>query len=366
MSEQTLACRSGQEKPLPFLLDFDRPRLTEALAELGAPTYRSEQLWRWLHCRCATSYDVMSDLPLPLRQALAARYTLRRFCVAAHRISADGLTEKWRLLVAGPSPQPQAPGAETVLIREKRGTRRTVCVSCMIGCPVGCAFCATGACGFHRHLSRGEIIEQVYRAEEKVRQTDAAHISHVVFMGMGEPLLNYDEVVAAVALLADPRGLGLSRRHLTLSTVGIPAGIRRLAAEHPDVRLSVSLHAGTQETRDRLIPFAQRWPLAEIMASIREFAKVARRRVTIEYCLIDGVNARQTDAQALAVLLRTVPCKVNLIPYNPVDAYAGQPPSATRVSAFRAILLRRGIPTTIRVEKGGEIGAACGQLKPHH
>ena len=316
MNEQFHADRQPCSKSLPLLLDFDRSRLAATLADFGEPPYRCAQLWQWLHRRCAASYNAMSDLPLSLRRALAERYALRRFRVAGHRISADGLTEKLRLIAAEPSATADEIGVETVIICEQRGTRRTVCISCMIGCPVGCAFCATGACGFYRRLSRGEMVEQAYIMEEKLRQANSKGISHAVFMGMGEPLLNYDETLAAVDLLADPKGLGLSRRHITVSTVGIPSGIRRLAEEHPEIRLSVSLHAGSQKIRDLLIPFARRWSLAEIVESIREFAKVARRRATIEYCLIDGINARATDAQALARLLRTVPCKVNLIPVS--------------------------------------------------
>jgi len=208
------------------------------------------------------------------------------------------------------------------------------------------------------------MLEQAYRVDAAARRglENAPGVDHVVFMGMGEPLLNYDAAVGAARVLADPEGMGLSARRITLSTVGVPEGLRRLAAEAVPFRLAWSLHAAKQELRETLIPAARGWPLSEVMPALRTFAEGAGRDVTVEYCLIRGVNDRDEDARAVAALLAGIRCKANLLPLNPVEGFDGRPPGADRVRRFRDALEANGIPATIRVAKGGEIAAACGQL----
>ena len=331
------------------------------MAQNGQPPFRASQLWNWLHGKRAGSFADMKNLPLPLRALLAKSGTTRRLEESGCWATEDGLTSKW-LFAAGSGGGQDA--IESVLIVERRRARRTACVSCMAGCPLGCAFCASGRGGFSRNLDAGEIIEQAYRLDGFSRERRAGEsVTHVVFMGMGEPLLNLDAVLDAADAIADPSGMGLSGRHITISTVGIPEGIRRLIDLGVKYRLALSLHAPNQALRERLVPAAKRWPLEELMPVAREFAAAAPRGVTFEYTLVDGVNASVREAKELAGLLRGIPGKVNLIPVNPVSGFMGTPPPSERVLVFRNILEQRGVRATIRVEKGRGIAAACGQLK---
>ncbi len=332
--------------------------LAAFMAGIGQPAYRARQLADWLHARRVGDFALMGNLPRALRERLAEAGRLRVLTELERRDAADGLTSKWLFAADGEAQ------IESVLIIEKRLSRRTVCVSCMAGCPLGCVFCATGAGGFVRNLSAGEIVEQVYRLDDFARgRGEGMGVSHVVFMGMGEPLLNLEPVLAAAAAFTDPGGMGLSGRHLTISTAGIPEGIRRLAAAGVNYRLALSLHAPNQKLRERLLPAARRWPLAEVLAALDEFAAVSSRDVTHEYCLIDGVNAAPEQARELARLLAGRRGKVNLIPLNPVPGSDLGPPPAGAVRRFQEILEESGIPATVRMEKGAEIGAACGQLR---
>ncbi len=365
------------------LLDLDRSAVREAVAALHEKPFRVDQLWQWLHEKRAGSFEEMTNLSKDLRSRLAASYAARTLQELDHRISSDGLTEKW-LFAAPPVTERNAAhddasaethravasGAqhlvETVLIRERRRTRATVCLSVMVGCPLGCVFCATGQAGFVRNLSTGEMLEQVYRVDARLRACGEAGVTHAVFMGMGEPLVNLDAVVAAAGRLTAADGLDLAGRHVTVSTVGVPAGIDRLARSDLRIRLAVSLHAPNQALRETLVPAARRWPLPELMAAVRRFAKGAGRPVTFEYCLIDRVNASRAHAEALAHLLAGLPCKVNLIPLNPVAGYEGRPAGRRTVDAFQTVLERAGLTATVRTEKGQDIHAACGQLRGRH
>lgn len=343
------------------ILGQTRKELAALAAELGQPAYRARQLWDWLHAKRVGDYAAMPNLPGAFRAALAALGAPRTLRQLECRRAADGLTAKWLYAAGGDNAEADV---EAVLIVERELRRRTVCVSSMAGCPLGCVFCATGGLGFVRNLESGEMVEQVYLADAFCRAADPeAGVSHIVFMGMGEPLLNLDEVLGSAAILADPAGLGLSGRHITISTAGVPDGIRRLAAAGVNYRLALSLHAPNQALREKLMPAARTWPLNDVFAALREFAATASRDITFEYCLIDDVNASPKEARELVRLLSGFRCKVNLIPLNPITGFTGRAPTPDHVRQFRDILEDGGVPATIRVEKGREINAACGQLK---
>ncbi len=327
-------------------------------AEAGQPAFRAKQLRDWLHAKRVDGFAAMSNLPPAFRESLAEHGRLRALRELGRKDAADKLTSKWLWEAA------DGGLIESVLIIEKQLSRRTVCVSSMIGCPLACAFCATGAGGFERNVSAGEIIEQVYAIDAHARtRGGGAGVSHVVFMGMGEPLLNFDNVLAALNTLRDPAGMGLSGRHLTLSTAGVPDGIRALADSGVNCRLAVSLHAANQKTRERLMPCAKTWPLTALFPALELFAAGSSRDITFEYCLIDSVNASRADARELVALLRPFRCKVNLIPLNPVPGVSFSAPPAAAVRAFQEALEAAGISAPVRMEKGAEIGAACGQLR---
>ena len=327
-------------------------------AETGQPKFRAKQLHDWLHAKRVAGFDEMSNLPAAFRAALAEKGRLRTLRELERKDAADKLTSKWLW---------QAPDeglVESVLIIEKQLSRRTVCVSSMIGCPLACAFCATGSRGFERNLSTGEIIEQVYAIDAFSQSLgENMAVSHVVFMGMGEPLLNFDNVMAAARAFCNPGGMGLSGRHLTISTAGVPEGIRKLAESGVNYRLAVSLHASNQKTRERLMPCAKTWQLPELFAALEQFAASSSRDITFEYCLIDNINSSRADARELVQLLKPIRCKINLIPMNPVPGAPFAAPSAGTIRAFQETLETAGISAPVRMEKGAEIGAACGQLR---
>lgn len=324
----------------------------------GQPKFRAKQLRDWLHAKRAAAFDAMTNLPAAFREALAEGGELRTLRELERRDAADGLTSKWLW-------EAEDGGfVEGVLIIEKHLSRRTVCVSSMIGCPLACAFCATGGGGFQRNLSAGEIIEQVYAVDAFARGLgEGMGVSHVVFMGMGEPLLNFDAVLSAANAFRDAGGMALSGRRLTVSTAGVPEGVRRLAGSGVNCRLAVSLHAPDQRTRERLMPCAKTWPLVELFAALEVFAESSSRDLTFEYCLIDRVNSTRAHARELVRLLVPFRCKVNLIPMNPVPGVPFAAPSAAEVRAFQETLEAAGISAPVRMEKGAEIGAACGQLR---
>jgi 23S rRNA (adenine2503-C2)-methyltransferase len=321
----------------------------ESLAALleGEPPYRVRQIWEGLHRRALTPAQ-MTELPLELRQRLEAALppSLRP---VERRVTDDGETVKWLFALDGDAL------IETVLMAY--ADRVTVCVSTQAGCAMACQFCATGQAGFTRQLSTGEILEQVVVA---IREARPRRVSNVVFMGMGEPLANYDRLWAAIERLhAD---VGLSARHLTVSTVGVVPGIVRLAAEALPVNLAVSLHAANDQLRDELVPLNRRYPLAALAEACRTYVAATGRRLSFEWALIDGVNDRALDAEELAAYARPLRAHVNLIPLNPTPGYLvrGTPPG--RVREFRRRLEHLGVNATVRATRGGEIDAACGQL----
>jgi 23S rRNA (adenine2503-C2)-methyltransferase len=329
--------------PAPY--DLTREELAALLD--GEPAYRVRQVWDGLHVR-AQRPEELTELPATLRAALEAALppALRE---VSRQSADDGETTKW-LWALGDGAQ-----VETVLMHYP--DRVTVCVSTQAGCAMACQFCATGQAGFQRQLTQGEIVEQVAVA---MREAAPRRVSNIVFMGMGEPLANYDRVWGAVVRLHGD--MGLSARHLTLSTVGIVPGIRRLAAETLPVNLAVSLHAANDVLRDELVPINRRYPLAMLAEACAEYVAASGRRLSIEWAMIDGVNDRESDATELAAFARPLGAHVNLIPLNPTPGYPVVGSPREQVRRFRDDLTGLGVNATIRVTRGAEIDAACGQL----
>ncbi|TDF63787.1 23S rRNA (adenine(2503)-C(2))-methyltransferase RlmN [Cupriavidus sp. L7L] len=341
------------------LLDLDADALTAYCGELGEKPFRARQLQRWIHHYGASRFDAMSDLAKSLREKLSTRAEIRAPAAITDNLSADG-TRKWLLDVG------EGNAVETVYIPEE--TRGTLCVSSQAGCAVNCRFCSTGKQGFSRNLTTGEIIGQLWMAEFAMREQlgrgpkDDRVISNVVMMGMGEPLLNYDAVVPAMRLMLDDNAYGLSRRRVTLSTSGVVPMMDRLSTDLP-VALAVSLHASNDALRDVLVPLNKKYPLAELMAACRRYLEFAPRDfITFEYCMLDGVNDGVEHARELLKLVADVPCKFNLIPFNPFPESGLKRSNNEQIRRFAQVLMDAGIVTTIRKTRGDDIDAACGQL----
>jgi 23S rRNA (adenine2503-C2)-methyltransferase len=330
------------------LRNLDAAELRAWVADLGQPAYRADQIMRWLYARAASSFDEMTDLPAALRQDLAGRAAIAGLGVARRARSRDGSLKFAFRLHDGAA-------IEAVFIPAAR--RATVCVSSQVGCAVGCPFCATGAQGLERNLSTAEIVEQVVAVQREVGR----RVSNVVFMGMGEPLANYNNVMKAVRMLNDPAMLGIAARHIAISTCGLPRPIRRLAGEAVQVHLAVSLHAPNDALRDELVPINRRHPLAPLMAACRDYVARTKRKVTFEYVLIAGRNDAPAHARELAALVRGMQCVVNLMPLNPFAERLGR--SAPQyVARFARLLESLGVEVAVRRERGADIRAACGQL----
>jgi 23S rRNA (adenine2503-C2)-methyltransferase len=334
------------------LLDCS-PAEMEALAEsLGAPRYRGRQLARWIFTRGIVDLDAMSDLPRDFRAALAARASVDLPEIERRTPSQDG---SHKLVLR------YADGARVQAVLMPDGDRLTLCVSTQVGCGFGCAFCFTGTMGLERNLSAGEIVAQVVVARQGLAA--GARITHVVYMGMGEPLANYAATVKSLRLLTDPLAFGFSPRRITVSTVGLVSGIERLARESLKVNLAISLHATGNEIRDRIMPVNRGFAIEELLAACRRFPLPFRQRMTFEYVLLDGVNDAVDDAKRLVRLLKGIRAKINLIPFNDWEGSGFSRPPLPRILAFQAVLLEHGITATIRWSKGEDIGAACGQLR---
>ncbi len=331
--------------------------LTDFLTrELGEKPFRAKQLFRWVHQRGATSYDAMTDLSKDLRARLAQRAALVTVTKDLEQRSTDGTikyrfrTHDDRLIESVYMPSPE---------------RRTLCVSTQVGCAMGCRFCATATLGLVRHLAPSEIVGQVHAVNRAVRTEEGLEtlrpLTNLVFMGMGEPLHNFENVKAALALLTAEEGPHFSARHITVSTVGLVPVIERFAQE-TDVKLAISLNASSDEVRDRLMPVNKRWPIAELLDAVRRFPVKQGRRVTFEYVLMEGVNDADDDARRLAGLLAGLPVKVNLIQYNENPGLGFASTRDTRAEAFRALLDEKGVLALVRANRGRDIAAACGQL----
>ena len=325
----------------------------EALAEsLGVPRYRGRQLARWIFARGVVDLDAMTDLPRDFRAALAARATVDVPEVERRTPSQDG---SHKLVLRYPD------GARVQAVLMPDGDRLTLCVSTQVGCGFGCAFCFTGTMGLERNLSAGEIVAQVVVARQGLGP--AERITHIVYMGMGEPLANYSATVKSLRLLTDPQAFAFSPRRITVSTVGLVSGIERLAKENLKVNLAISLHATSNEIRDRIMPVNRGFAIEELLAACRRFPLPFRQRMTFEYVLLDGVNDSVEDARRLVKLLKGIRGKINLIPFNDWEGSSFSRPPLPRILAFQAVLLEHGITATIRWSKGEDIGAACGQLR---
>ena len=341
------------------LLDFDGDGLTAWFAQQGEKPFRARQVLRWMHHFGESDFNAMTDIAKSLREKLLATATVSPAPTISDKLSDDG-TRKFLFDVGNHN------AVETVYIPED--DRGTLCISSQAGCALECAFCSTGRQGFNRNLSTAEIIGQLWQANRALGRDPASGnsgeriISNVVLMGMGEPLANFDNLVPALRLMLDDNAYGLSRRRVTVSTSGIVPAMDRLAEACP-VALAVSLHAPTDGLRDKLVPINRKYPLAELMAACQRYLLHAPRDfITFEYVMLDGVNDSDADARALLHLVRDVPCKFNLIPFNPFPASGFHRSPAERVRRFASILINGGIVTTTRKTRGDDIDAACGQL----
>ncbi len=334
------------------LLDLDAGQLAALLEEWGQPAFRARQVMDWVWQRHETDFAAMTNLPKALRTRLAAEMRIGSLTLEDEQRSRDGTLKRLYRLRDGQL-------IETVLMGYE-SRRHTACISTQAGCALGCIFCATGQMGFARHLGAGEILEQAWRMSRELARR-GERLSNVVLMGMGEPFHNYDESIRAVRRLMSDLGIGA--RHITISTVGLVPQIRRFADEGLQVRLAISLHAATDDDRNSLMPVNRRWPLRELMAACRHYVKRTGRRITFEWALIRGETDTMEQAHALGRLLQGLLCHVNAIPLNPTAGYAGSPSGEDEVERFVAILQEYGIRTTIRVRRGIDIDAGCGQLR---
>ncbi len=332
----------------------------DELLQRVQPSYRADQILQWVYEKQADSFDAMTNLPSELRAKLAEQFEIN----AVHELQtrhATDTTEKFLFRLRD--------GAliETVLIPATPGLtstddRQTVCISTQVGCAFGCKFCASGLNGFKRNLTAAEMVDQVCHVQKLTQQK----VNNIVVMGMGEPLANYDNVLRALRILNAPWALGIGARKMTVSTAGLVTGIRRLAEEPMQIRLAVSLHGATDEVRGKIMPINKKFPLSELLAACEYYAKVKGKMLTFEYILIENVNDSLPQAHKLAALARRVRAKVNLIPYNPVEGLPWQRPDRDRCKVFQHVLRQAGISATLRVEKGTDIAAACGQLRLQH
>ena len=349
------------------LHDLTYDQLTELLADWGYSKFHAGVVWQGLYRDLSETVDALPDVRPDLKRKLDQHATIGRFGTLSDLGSSDGNTRKLLLSCADDQ------SIETVIMRyEGRRerpdeTRRyTACVSSQAGCAMGCVFCATGQMGFMRHLTPGEIVRQIVFVERLLRQQSvelSAGLRNIVLMGMGEPLHNYDNTMQAIDIVTDNRGLGLGPRHITLSTVGLPDGIRRMADENRSVNLAVSLHGATDEERQRLVPPAKRWPLSVLLDACRYYSEKRNRRIFFEWTLIAYENDTAEQAHALGQLLAGMDAHINVIPLNPTDGYGGAPSDPQRVKAFQATLADYGLPSTVRQRRGIDIAAGCGQLR---
>ncbi|MFT5134993.1 MAG: 23S rRNA (adenine2503-C2)-methyltransferase [Arenicella sp.] len=343
-------------QPQTNLMGLDRPAMEAFFRSIGEKTFRASQVMKWIHQLGASDFYEMTNLSKTLRESLAKQCTVDLPEIVSDELSEDG-TRKWLLSVPGKS------AIEMVFIPED--SRGTLCVSSQVGCTLDCSFCATGKQGYNRDLTTAEIIGQVWLAKQmlaKQYQTDDRIISNVVMMGMGEPLMNFDNVVSAMQIMQDDFCYGLSKRRITLSTAGVVPKIDLLKQACP-VSLAVSLHAPNDALRNELVPLNRKYPIDELLAACNRYvADTPRARITFEYVMLNGVNDDLEHAHQLAVLMKTVPGKVNLIPFNSFEGIEYKRSSNTRINRFRDVLHENGVIATVRRTRGDDIDAACGQL----
>jgi 23S rRNA (adenine2503-C2)-methyltransferase len=346
------------EAEKPSLVGLGRAEIAAAVARLGAPAFRARQLWHWIYHRGAADFAQMSSLSKAFREQLSAGFALSRPLVARALVSTDG-TKKWLLRLAD--------GEEIETVHIPDSDRGTLCVSAQVGCTLNCTFCHTGTQRLVRNLAAAEIVGQVILARDALGEwpsppTDR-QVTNIVLMGMGEPLYNYDNVNAALAIVMDPEGLSISRRKITLSTAGVVPMIRR-CGEEIGVNLAISLHAVSDDIRDRLVPLNRKYPLAELLGACRTYPGATNaRRITFEYVMLKGVNDSQAEARELVRLIAGIPAKVNLIPFNPWPGAPYECSSDKSIKAFSDIVFAAGYAAPVRTPRGRDILAACGQLR---
>lgn len=339
------------------LLDLSHADLLKLLNGWGEPRFRAAQIWRWIYRALTDDPDEMANLPKDLRRRLSMETCIRSLWAVDRTVASDGLTEKVLFQSA------DGHLLETVLMRYN--SRNTVCASSQIGCAIGCPFCATGQAGFVRNLTAGEIAGQILHFARELRKENA-RVTNVVFMGMGEPMLNFCAVWQAILNLNHDEGLALGARRFTISTAGIAPGIGRMARKPLAVGLAISLHAPDDRLRDRLVPVNRRFPLGVLIQASRAYVRRTRRQVTFEYALIRDVNDSDDHARRTVALLRGVLCHVNLISLNPTPGCDYKPSPRARLLHFQQILVRGGIKTSVRLRRGTDIQAGCGQLRGHY
>ncbi len=343
--EQTLMAKAKKKINLKGLWIED---LEKMLGNLGEKRYKARQLASWIYAKGATSFSQMTELSRDLQEKLDGIATIDSIRLAKRQLSQKDISEKFLFELS------DGQKIETVLMWD--GDRVTACLSTQVGCPLGCTFCATGKMGYKRNLTAGEIVDQMIALQDN-------HITHTVLMGMGEPLLNYDPVLKALRIINNEMGFSLAAKRITVSTAGIPDMIKRLAEENIKLKLAISLNAATDAKRNQIMPINKKHPLKELLAAVKVFVKKTKRRVTFEYVLINDVNDSEEDALALSKLVQGLRCKINLIPYNHVPDLPYRKPSEEKIIAFRDYLYPRCPTVTLRLSKGEDILAACGQLR---
>lgn len=343
------------------LLGLNINELEEFVISIGEPRFRAKQIFKWIYIKKEHSFYEMSDLPKSLRYKLdeIAQISIPR--VLKQKVSQDG-TRKYLVEFKDKKK------VETVVIphTSDKNTKYSLCISTQVGCPIGCSFCATGQSGFQRNLTYYEIVGQVLTSNreliKKIKNGDENLITNIVYMGMGEPMLNYEELIKSIYILNDHKGINIGQRHITISTCGDTKGIEKLARENLQVTLAISLHAANNELRDLLVPLNRKYPLEKLFPAIEAYIQETNRRVTFEYILLDDVNMSRKDAEDLAKLIKPLLANINLIPYNEVEGLPYSKPSAKKIELFYNWLRQEGLNVTIREEKGADIEAACGQL----
>ena len=335
------------------LYDLSFVELKKLLQELNQPAFRAKQIWQGVYQNLWTDLADFSNLPISLRDQISSQYNLGGLTLEKELSSTDGQTHKYLYRLD------DGLAIETVLMGYH--DRNTVCISSQVGCAMGCKFCATGNMGFIRNLTSGEIVEQVIKSAA-ILKSDGKRLTNVVFMGMGEPFHNYQAVQEAIAILNDPDGFGMGKRRFTISTVGIIPGIKKLTAERSQTNLAISLHAADDQLRSKIVPVNSKYSISALMRTCDEYLETTSRRITIEWALIDGVNDTAEQARKLVDLIKGKLFHVNLIQLNPVDHYSGKPAQDQSARKFQKIVEGSGIPCTIRLRRGIDIQAGCGQL----
>lgn len=335
------------------IYDLTFPELTSLLNEWSEPAYRARQLWQGLYQQFWNSPELFTNIPTTLRSQLAEKIQFKVLTPVTTLNSSDGQTVKTLFRLQ------DGKAIEAVLMRYEK--RNTLCISTQVGCAMGCVFCATGQMGFKRHLSSGEIVAQVMHYA-RLLHNEAASVTNIVVMGMGEPFHNYDNLMAAIDRLNEPEGYNFGARRFTISTVGLVPAIRRFALEKRQINLAISLHAADDNLRTSMLPVNKRYPIDELLEACREYVATTGRRISFEWALVNGVNDTPEQARLLARKLKGLLCHVNAIPLNPTLGYSGQATTRERADKFKEILVQAGIPCTIRLRRGIDIQAGCGQL----